>query len=120
MIRRPPRSPLFPSTTLFRSITPAAIPVSLSGAQGTFKLLLLSQVTLSMQLPFAVIPLIHFTGDRRRMGDFANRLWVTILAWITAAIIVGLNVWLIAQAVAGWLAAAGPYRPFIILLLAVA
>ena len=54
------------------------------------------------------------------MGDFANQLWVTILAWITAAIIVSLNVWLVTQAVAGWVAAAGSYRPFVILLLVVA
>ena len=48
-----------------------------------------------MQLPFAMIPLIHFTSDRRRMGAFANKLWVQVLAWITAAVIVGLNVRLV-------------------------
>ena len=79
------------------AITPAAITVYLYGQRGTFDLLILSQVILSMQLPFAVIPLIHFTSDRRRMGSFANRKWVAALAWAMAAIIVGLNMRLYAQ-----------------------
>jgi manganese transport protein len=53
--------------------------------------LILSQVILSMQLPFAVIPLIHFTSNWRRMGTFANSVWVQALAWSMAAIIVVLN-----------------------------
>ena len=53
---------------------------------------MLSQVILSLQLPFAVIPLVKFTSDRNKMGDFANPLWIKLLAWITAAIIVSLNV----------------------------
>src|SRR5258708_2226489 len=60
--------------TRMMAITPAAITVYLSGAQGTFKLIILSQVILSMQLPFAVIPLIHFTSDRGRMGTFSNKM----------------------------------------------
>src|SRR6266581_251426 len=96
--------------TRMMAITPAAVTVYLSGAEGTFKLLILSQVILSMQLPFAVIPLIHFTSDRRRMGAFANRLWVNILAWITAAIIVVLNLRLVVSAFSDWLAVAGNYR----------
>ena len=63
-----------------------------------------------MQLPFAVIPLIHFTSDRRRMGTFANRVWVQVLAWITAAIIVVLNVRLVVSAFGDWLAMAGDRR----------
>ncbi|HST29338.1 MAG TPA: divalent metal cation transporter, partial [Chthoniobacterales bacterium] len=55
-------------------------------------LLLLSQVILSMQLAFAVIPLVLFTSDRRKMGKFASPWWLQTLAWITAAIIVVLNV----------------------------
>ena len=54
------------------AIVPAAITIYLAGEQGTYRLLILSQVILSLQLPFAVIPLIHFTSDRRRMGAFAN------------------------------------------------
>src|SRR6185503_3627016 len=92
------------------AITPAAITVYLSGPQGTFKLLILSQVILSMQLPFAVIPLIHFTSDRRRMGAFANKAWVYVLAWITAAIIVGLNLRLVVSVFSDWLASAGDQR----------
>ncbi len=93
--------------TRMMAITPAAITVYLSGAQGTFKLIILSQVILSMQLPFAVIPLIHFTSDRGRMGAFANKMWVRLLAWTTAAVIVALNLGLVVSAFGDWLTAAG-------------
>src|SRR5262249_14078944 len=96
--------------TRMMAITPAAITVYLSGAQGTFKLIILSQVILSMQLPFAVIPLIHFTGDRQRMGSFANPMWVQVLAWTSAAIMVGLILRLVVWALGEWLAAAGDRR----------
>ncbi|HLW75503.1 MAG TPA: Nramp family divalent metal transporter [Bryobacteraceae bacterium] len=88
------------------AIIPAVIVVTVSGSQGTFVLLLLSQVIISMQLPFAVIPLIRFTSDRSRMGEFANRGWVKALAWTTAAIILGLNFWLIGSATGAWISAA--------------
>src|SRR5262249_43800372 len=84
------------------AIAPAAATIALMGDQGTYRLLILSQVILSMQLPFAVIPLVHFTGDPRRMGVFANRVWVKVLAWLTAAVIVGLNVRLVILSVADW------------------
>jgi manganese transport protein len=77
------------------AIIPAVISIALMGDQGAYRLLILSQVVLSLQLPFATIPLIHFTSDRRSMGPFANRLWVKILAWIVAAIIVALNLKLV-------------------------
>ena len=99
------------------AIVPAALTIYFSGDQGTYHLLLLSQVILCMQLPFAIIPLIHFTSDRRRMGDFANKGWVVALSWITAAVVLVLNVWLLVQGVSTWLAAAGPYRPYLIGLL---
>src|SRR5204862_2104963 len=89
------------------AVIPAAITIYLAGDQGTFRLLILSQVILSMQLPFAVIPLIHFTSDRRRMGAFANKVWVQALAWTTAAIIVVLNLGLVISAFEDWLATAG-------------
>lgn len=89
------------------AIIPAAITVSTSGDQGTYALLILSQVILSMQLPFAVIPLIRFTNDRRRMGEFANAGWVKLLAWITAAVILILNFWLVGQEVVPWIAQGG-------------
>ena len=82
--------------TRILAIIPAAFTVYLAGENGTYKLLILSQVILSMQLPFAVIPLIHFTNDRERMGAFANRVWVQMLAWIAAALILVLNIWLVA------------------------
>ena len=85
------------------AIVPAAITIYTVGEEGTYKLLILSQVILSMQLPFAVIPLIHFTSDRRRMGTFANRAWVNALAWSAAVIIVGLNLWLVWSTVGEWL-----------------
>jgi manganese transport protein len=92
------------------AIVPAAFTIYFAGNQSTFGLLILSQVILSMQLPFAVIPLIHFTSDRARMGSFANSLWVRVLAWSTAAVIVGLNLRLAWMAIADWLAAAGPWH----------
>jgi len=99
------------------AIVPAALTIYFSGDSGTYHLLLLSQVILCMQLPFAIIPLIHFTSDRRRMGDFANKGWVVALSWITAAVVLVLNVWLLVQGVSTWLTAAGPYRPYLIWLL---
>jgi manganese transport protein len=77
------------------AIVPAVITVSSSGDEGTYQLLILSQVILSMQLPFAIIPLIRFTSDRERMGEFANAAWVKVLAWSAAALIVALNLWLV-------------------------
>jgi len=74
------------------AIFPAVICTVLYGESGTAKLLVTSQVILSLQLSFAVIPLILFTGDRRKMGEFVSPLWVKILAWTTATIIVVLNV----------------------------
>jgi manganese transport protein len=77
--------------TRLLAITPAIITIVIAGEEATYQLLILSQVILSLQLPFAIIPLIHFTSDKAKMGEFANALWVKILAWLTAAIIVGLN-----------------------------
>jgi manganese transport protein len=74
------------------AIVPAVLTAAFFGTSGTAKLLLLSQVILSMQLSFAVIPLVLFTSDRRKMGEFASPRWLQALAWITATIIVVLNV----------------------------
>jgi len=92
------------------AIIPAAITIAVAGEQATYKLLILSQVILSMQLPFAVIPLIHFTSDGERMGSFANRKWVKVLAWTAAAIIVGLNLRLVTTTLMGWLEGAGEWK----------
>jgi manganese transport protein len=96
------------------AITPAALMIYIAGEQSTFQLIILSQVILSLQLPFAIIPLIHFTNDRARMGAFANPIWVRILAWTTAVVIVGLNLRLAVMAIADWLAQAGPWRMLIL------
>jgi len=92
------------------AVIPAAFTIYLFGNAATFGLLLLSQAVLSMQLPFAIIPLIHFTSDRTRMGNFANAVWVQVLSWVTAAIIVALNFRLLALALSDWLAGAGRWR----------
>jgi manganese transport protein len=73
------------------AIVPAVIVAALFGASGTAKLLLLSQVILSLQLSFAVIPLVLFTSDRRKMGEFVSPGWLQTLAWLTTAVIVFLN-----------------------------
>jgi len=96
--------------TRMLAIVPAAITVFLAGQRGTFELLILSQVILSLQLPFAIIPLIHFTSDRNRMGQFANAAWVKVLAWATAALILALNAWLAMISISGWLEKAGARR----------
>ncbi len=73
------------------AIVPAVICAAIYGESGTAKLLIFSQVVLSLQLSFAVIPLVLFTSDRRKMGEFVSPLWLKALAWITALIIVVLN-----------------------------
>jgi len=87
------------------AIIPAIFTVMMAGEKGTFDLLLLSQVIISMQLPFAVIPLIRFTSDRRRMGELANRAALKIMAWTAAAIILILNIWLAWESAGPWLIA---------------
>jgi manganese transport protein len=82
------------------ALVPAVIVLLTVGDSGTQHLLVLSQVVLSLQLSFAVIPLIHFTSNRANMGEFVNPIWVRVLAWVTAAIIVGLNAKLVLDSVA--------------------
>jgi manganese transport protein len=83
------------------AIIPTIIVVAVNGERGTEKLLILSQVILSMQLSFAVVPLVMFTGDRRKMGEFVNATWMKVLAWSTAVVIAGLNAWLLVLTVKG-------------------
>ena len=77
------------------AIIPAVIVTAISGESGTAKLLLLSQVILSMQLSFAVFPLVQFTSNKTKMGDFVNASWLKVLSWSVALLIAGLNVWLL-------------------------
>ncbi len=92
------------------AIIPAAFTVYFAGAHGTYQLLILSQVILNMQLPFAVIPLIQFTSSKERMGEFANRAWLQVLAWSAAALILSLDIWLVKLTVQDWLQSAGRWR----------
>jgi manganese transport protein len=77
------------------AIIPTIIVVAFTGERGTEKLLILSQVILSMQLSFAVVPLVIFTGSRKMMGEFVNSRWLQALSWFVAVVIAGLNCWLL-------------------------
>ncbi len=85
--------------TRLLAIIPAVIVIALYGEAGTGPLLILSQVILSLQLPFAVFPLVAFTGDRHKMGTFVAPVWLRALAWTIAVIILLLNVVLLYQTV---------------------
>jgi manganese transport protein len=88
--------------TRLLALIPAVVVISLAGEHATQRLLILSQVILSLQLSFAVIPLIHFTSNRKNMGQFATPLWGQILAWSAAAVIVVLNGKLVIDQVQVW------------------
>ena len=79
------------------AIIPALITVILYGERGTGQLIVLSQVILSLQLPFAVFPLVMFTGDRGKMGELVAPVWMRALAWPVAVVIALLNAWLLWQ-----------------------
>ncbi|WP_419403053.1 Nramp family divalent metal transporter [Stenotrophomonas rhizophila] len=83
------------------AIVPVVIVTAIYGEQGTARLLVLSQVVLSMQLPFAVIPLVMFVGDKARMGTLVAPRWLLTLAWVIAAVIVVLNVKLLTETLMG-------------------
>ena len=86
------------------AVVPAAIVAVLYGESGTAKLLILSQVILSLQLSFAVFPLVMFTSDRAKMGDFVNGRWVKVLAYSVATVIAALNAWLLVRTFSEWMA----------------
>jgi manganese transport protein len=83
------------------AIVPAVIVILIYGERGTGPLLILSQVILSLQLPFAVFPLVMFTSERSKMGPFTSAGWVKGLAWTVAVIIATLNVYLLYQVATG-------------------
>lgn len=85
------------------AIVPAAITAIVWGASGTAQLLVLSQVILSMQLSFAVFPLVMFTSDKVKMGSFVNPRWLKLLAYTVAVFIAALNAWLLVQVVGNWI-----------------
>ncbi|HEY8852781.1 MAG TPA: Nramp family divalent metal transporter [Gemmatimonadaceae bacterium] len=79
------------------AIVPAVVVAIMFGESGTAKLLILSQVILSMQLSFAVFPLVAFTSDKLKMGELVNPAWLKALAYAVALVIAGLNIWLLLQ-----------------------
>jgi manganese transport protein len=89
------------TVTRVTAVLPVVIVAWIYGESGTADMLVLSQVVLSLQLPFAVVPLVMFTSSRRRMGELVAPRWVAVLAWIVAAVIITLNVKLIADFVLG-------------------
>jgi len=89
------------------AIIPAMIVILIYGEEETGAMLIFSQVILSLQLGFAIVPLIHFNSDKEKMGVFVIKPWVKIAAWIIATTIITLNVKLVINEVTGWLAEAG-------------
>jgi len=83
------------------AIVPAVIVAIVYGESGTAKLLVLSQVILSVQLAFAVFPLVRFTSERAKMGEFVNAWWLKGLAYGAAVLIAVLNAWLLWTAIGG-------------------
>jgi manganese transport protein len=86
------------------AIIPAVIVTALYGEKGAGSLLILSQVILSLQLSFAVVPLVHFTSQRRKMGEFVNSKLLAGSAWLVAIVIVALNAWLLVGTFRQWMA----------------
>jgi len=84
------------------AIVPSVIVILIYGEKGTTELLIFSQVILSMQLPFAIFPLVQFTSDRSKMREFANPSWVKWLAWVVGILIALLNAWLLAETFNRW------------------
>jgi manganese transport protein len=83
------------------AIIPAIIAIVAYGGAGTGKLIILSQVILSMQLPFAIVPLVMFTGDKRKMGELVAPIWMTAFAWIVAVVVIVLNIKVVYDAIFG-------------------
>ncbi|MEO8377137.1 MAG: Nramp family divalent metal transporter, partial [Candidatus Sumerlaeota bacterium] len=85
------------------AIVPAVIVAAKYGESGANQLLIFSQVILSLQLSFAVVPLVLFTSDKVKMGRFVNKPWLVILAWIITVVIIALNAYLLFQTAQNWL-----------------
>ena len=85
------------------ALIPAVLTIVLFGEGQVYQLLIFSQVVLSFQLPFAVVPLVRFTGDQQRMGEFVSPLWLKALALIVSALIISLNCWLVSRYINAYL-----------------
>lgn len=94
-------------TTRAMAIVPAVSVILVMGEQGVYQLLILSQVILSLQLSFAVVPLVRMTGSKQKMGPFASRWWVQMLAWMATIVLVVLNLKLVYEEVGDWVLAFG-------------
>ncbi len=81
------------------AIVPAAVVAAVLGNAAVGKLLIISQVIISLTLTFAVVPLVLFTNDTKKMKEFANPLWVKVLGWVVALVIFGLNVYLVIESI---------------------
>lgn len=102
--------------TRLLAIIPAFFTILYFGDDALSGLLILSQVVLSLQLGFAVIPLIHFTSDKKEMKGFAIKLWVKVLAWLSAGVIVLLNIKLVIEEIAGWAKASDSWYIYVVII----
>lgn len=96
--------------TRLMAVVPAVAVILYVGEQGVYQLLILSQVILSLQLSFAVVPLVRFTSSKQKMGPFVSPRWLQALAWLVTAIIAALNGKLVYEEIIGWISTAGPWR----------
>jgi manganese transport protein len=102
--------------TRLLAIIPAFFTILYFGDGALGSLLILSQVVLSLQLGFAIIPLIHFNSDKKLMKEFTIKLWIKILAWLSAAIIIFLNLHLVIDEIISWTKTSGEYKILIYVL----
>ncbi len=100
--------------TRLLAILPAFFTIVYFGDQALGSLLIFSQVVLSLQLGFAVIPLIHLTSDKKEMRGFENKLWLKVLAWVSALVIVYLNINLVIDEISTWLNASGNWYVYVL------
>lgn len=100
--------------TRLLAVMPAVVAVSVLGEEITGDLLVLSQVILSMQLGFAIVPLLHYVSSRQRMGAFAIGPWTKTAGWMSAAVIVSLNIWLVVEEISDWLASTPQHATWIL------
>ncbi len=103
--------------TRLLAIIPAFCTILFFGGEGALGgLLILSQVVLSLQLGFAIIPLIHLTSDKKEMKDFTIKTWVKVLAWMSAVVIVSLNIKLVIEEITGWMESSDGWYIYVIVI----
>jgi manganese transport protein len=102
--------------TRLLAIVPAFFTILYFGDDALGGLLILSQVVLSLQLGFAIIPLIHLNSDKKEMKEFTIKTWVKVLAWLSAAVIVALNIKLVVEEISGWMAESNAWYIYVLVL----